>query len=358
MEHSPDIARPTPARLLVVHFVGIGNGITALPILKRLEETVPGIGFFHTANPVFESPEFMEWFNFRGFLGTVPAGWRRFAEDDWEGIEAFIRENRIGAVVNLRNEGPGRDTGYFRFRERMAGTAEFWHLDQAALRARPAHRLLVDDQVGLFAEHGVELGDFDRGWLRRHLAASGLLAAPSSAVGFFTGVNESVKRWPPARWTALGRLVLRHTPLDVVVYAGAGEHELLQARAAAAPLQAAFPGRVRLVEGLTLHQLCASLSALSLVVSNDTSCVHIAAALGLPTVGLYFSTNAAIWGGASDRFRAVQSRTGLECPAQKRDAGNCTFYYGGCPAPCMDEVSPERVFAEVMQLALPRAVAA
>jgi ADP-heptose:LPS heptosyltransferase len=75
----------------------------------------------------------------------------------------------------------------------------------------------------------------------------------------------------------------------------------------------------------------------------------MAAALDVPAVGLYFSTDSDIWGGMNEKFLPVQSQTGLSCPSFKHDAGNCNFYYGGCPGPCKDEVTPERVYRAVEQ---------
>jgi ADP-heptose:LPS heptosyltransferase len=145
-------------------------------------------------------------------------------------------------------------------------------------------------------------------------------------------------------------MLLEETDYDLVIYAGQQEDELDLAQTVLNELQLRFPAaRCSSVEHQTLEALCSHLSGLDLLVSNDTSCVHIAAALDVPTVGLYFSTDSAIWGGLNEKFTAVQSYTGLACDSFKRDAGNCNYYYGGCPAPCKDEVTPARVYQLVKQ---------
>jgi ADP-heptose:LPS heptosyltransferase len=142
-------------------------------------------------------------------------------------------------------------------------------------------------------------------------------------------------------------MLLRQRDFNLTVYAGQVEREVTLAETVAEQLRADFPTRCSLVKDQSLESLCSHLSSIDLIVSNDTSCIHIAAALNIPTVGLYFSTDSAIWGGVSEKFVPVQSRTGLDCPSFKVDAGNCNFYYGGCPGPCKDEVTPEVVYLTI-----------
>jgi ADP-heptose:LPS heptosyltransferase len=334
-----------PRRFLFLHFSGIGNGITVLPMLQRLEQVAPQVQYFHVDNPVFAVTPFLDWLGLKRFQGTVPASWRRFAEEDWEEILAFIRQQRIDTIVSLRNEGPARDLGYERFRLRMDKELEFWHLDQAAIASRSQPENLLDDQLRMLAERGLDLSGISWTWMRDHFTRSTGCSRPR--VGLFTGVSQSVKRWPADRWIALGRQLLADTECELRIYAGLGEPEQRLAAAVVSALASLGPDRCTVVSGLSLYDLCADLAGLDLVVSNDTSCIHIAAALDLPAVGLYFSTVGAIWGGHSDKFTAIQSQYGLACPWLKPDAGNCELYYGDCPAPCQEEVTAARVYEVV-----------
>jgi ADP-heptose:LPS heptosyltransferase len=305
--------------------------------------------YYHIYNPVFDSREFMKWAGLRRFLGVVPSSWRRFDPRDWSEIKKFIEQNSIDLVINLRNEGPLRDLGYFRFKEEMAGLGiEFWELDQATIANRSAHRHLILDQLNLLALHGIDLFSFNKLWLKDYTVSNGGARPKGREVGFFTGASQSVKTWLADQWITLGSLLLNHTSYKLTVYAGQLDHELDLARSVVEQLQSRFQAsRCYLVKGLTLESLCAHLTGLDLLVSNDTSSVHMAAALDLPTVGLYFSTDSAIWGGLSEKFTPVQSQLGLACPSFKHDAGNCNFYYGGCPGPCRDEITPEKVYQAI-----------
>ena len=104
--------------------------------------------------------------------------------------------------------------------------------------------------------------------------------------------------------------------------------------------------RCRVVSNLSVFELAQSISRLSFLVSNDTFAVHLAAAIDIPTIGLYFTTNASIWGGHSEHFTPVQSEIGLNCSLMKYASGNCKNYYLGCPEWCNNksDVTPSRVW--------------
>jgi ADP-heptose:LPS heptosyltransferase len=332
-------------RVLIINFNGIGNGIWILPMLKCLEEVAPNCKYFHIHNPVFDSKEFMDWMGLKNRLGTAPTSWRRFEPSDWKQIKLFFERHSIDLVINLRNEGPLRDVGYDRFRTEMGHSGvEFWQLDQMIIASRHPQRHLLADQLELLGSHGIDLLSFNRLWLRDYFSGQRARLTRQKTVGFFTGASQDVKTWPAEQWVALGQMLLDRSECDLTIYSGKLDSELVLAQTVFEQILTRFPSRCSMVKEQTLESLCAHLACLDLIVSNDTSCVHIAAALNVPTIGLYFSTNAAIWGGMNESFISVQSQTGLECPSFKRDAGNCNFYYGGCPGPCKDEVTPERVF--------------
>ena len=61
-----------------------------------------------------------------------------------------------------------------------------------------------------------------------------------------------------------------------------------QERALAAPVLAALPGAIDLVGSLTLAEVAACLRRCAIFVGNDFGLMHIAAAAGTPTLGLFW----------------------------------------------------------------------
>ena len=90
------------------------------------------------------------------------------------------------------------------------------------------------------------------------------------------------------------------------VIAGPGDTE----RAMAAPLLAALPGAIDLVGRLTLPEIAAVLARVSLFIGNDSGLMHLAAAAGAPTLGLFGPTDASEYAPAGPRAAPVISPTG------------------------------------------------
>jgi len=99
------------------------------------------------------------------------------------------------------------------------------------------------------------------------------------------GSTDPRRCWPPARFAALGdRLAL--AGMRVAVNGSAGEVPLVDAVVGAMRQPA-----LALAGTLGLGGLCGLLERAALVVSNDTGPLHLALALGVPSVGIFWLTN-------------------------------------------------------------------
>jgi ADP-heptose:LPS heptosyltransferase len=130
--------------------------------------------------------------------------------------------------------------------------------------------------------------------------AAALLPAGRPIVALAPTANWAPKIWPAARFAELFH-ALPLIGAVPVIFAGPGETE----RAMVAPLRAALPDAIDLSGRLTLPQIAACLSRSSLFVGNDSGLMHLAAAAGAPTLGLFGPTNAAEYAPAGRRARAV-----------------------------------------------------
>lgn len=73
----------------------------------------------------------------------------------------------------------------------------------------------------------------------------------------------------------------------------------------AAPVLAALPGAIDLVGRLELPEAAALLARCALFVGNDSGLMHLAAAAGTPTLGLFGPTPASEYGPIGPQARAV-----------------------------------------------------
>ncbi|CAN5853584.1 N/A [soil metagenome] len=106
-----------------------------------------------------------------------------------------------------------------------------------------------------------------------------------SWIGVFPGSNAPSRRWEPTRFAELVRLLTRRG-YRVAVFGGPGERELTRTVAGSAGLD--FGGRT------DLPLLAAALAECTLLVSNDSGPMHLAAAVGTPTISLWGAGDPAI----------------------------------------------------------------
>jgi len=112
------------------------------------------------------------------------------------------------------------------------------------------------------------------------------LKARSRLVVVNPGAGRPDKRWPAERFAAVaGRLTAEAGASVLVVW---GPNELTLAEAVVGRSE---PGRALLAPPTDLGELIALLKRASVVVGGDTGPVHLAAALGVPCVGLYGPTS-------------------------------------------------------------------
>lgn len=119
--------------------------------------------------------------------------------------------------------------------------------------------------------------------------------------------NWTGKVWPAENFAALFR-ALQAGPLPgarAAIFAGPGPQEA----ALAAPLRAALPNAIDLTGKLGLPQVAACLARCTLFVGNDSGLMHMAAASGAPTLGLFGPTPSAEYAPAGRCAAAVVSPT-------------------------------------------------
>jgi heptosyltransferase-2 len=126
------------------------------------------------------------------------------------------------------------------------------------------------------------------------------------------------------RWTyypeAARRLAERG--LDVWVVGGPGE------KALAAEIVAAGGARVRDLTGVDLRNGILAMAAAKVAISNDSGLMHIAAALGTPTIGIFGPTSPHLWAPLNGLAATVQTKTVVPCQPCHRPV--CTMNEHRC----------------------------
>jgi heptosyltransferase-2 len=138
--------------------------------------------------------------------------------------------------------------------------------------------------------------------ISRWRQATDLGTAP--AVALAPGSVGASKRW--AYYAEAARL-LAQQGLDVWVVGGPGE------KALAAEIVASGGPRVRDLTGTDLRNGILAIAAASVAISNDSGLMHIAAAIGTPTMGIFGPTSPYHWAPLNGLAATIQTKTIVPC---------------------------------------------
>ena len=139
-----------------------------------------------------------------------------------------------------------------------------------------------------------ERGDAAARWRDLGLAGGG------PVIGIIVGARRG-KQWPPGQLVELLRRLQLLPNLAVVLFAGPEE------RKEAIRLRRDLAGTAVVAPQLGIRDFAAMLSRCTLVVTGDTGPMHLAAAVGTPTVAVFRTTNAQSYAPRGPLHRAIQT---------------------------------------------------
>jgi len=179
------------------------------------------------------------------------------------------------------------------------------------------------------------------------------------------------KEWTPAGWQALARALIQDGL--TVVFTGDGARDRGCIDTIVAGLAPHEQGRTQVVVDQPLAALTPLLETARVFVGPDTSVTHLAAAARTPTLALFGPSSPIAWGPwPSGATPAGASPWQMKSPLQRygtvwlmQGEGPCVPCLGeGCDkhhdsvARCLEELSPERVIAQVRAILADPGVAA
>jgi heptosyltransferase-2 len=161
-----------------------------------------------------------------------------------------------------------------------------------------------------------------------------------SAIGVSPGAAYgNAKRWLPESFAKSAGVVAGALGAGVLVFGSAAERELCEAVTTA--LRHRGVETRNLAGATTLGEFIDLAAACRLYLTNDSGAMHVASALGVPTVAIFGATDDSTTGPTGPLARVVREHA--ECsPCLLRD----------CPIDhrCMTRVTPERVAAVSLEL--------
>ena len=164
-----------------------------------------------------------------------------------------------------------------------------------------------------------------------------------TCIGFQPGAATRYKMWPDTAFMLLAHRLMGHDPrLKILLLGSKREWSLCETiRSGVRDYRL-----VNLAGAIDLPVLPALVRRLALLVTNDTGTMHVAIALGVPTVSLFAATEPAGTGPLQDleRHRIIKKPQTCHPCVTKR-----------CQTPfCMDQITVEEVFKAVLTMLLPK----
>jgi ADP-heptose:LPS heptosyltransferase/GT2 family glycosyltransferase len=319
----PLVDRASVKAILVVKVDHIGDFITSLPAIRRLKAAFPGARLTALVAPASASiaaiePAIDECIPFEFFHARSELGDKELTQGDLDALTALLAPYRFDIAVDLRKHLSTRHLLLCAGAKLLAGYDSLesfpwldivleWEGDKALQRKR-SH--IVDDLMTLTTtiseacEPNRHLFDpkpepMTMSELPAHVRH--LFARP--VVAIHPGAGNVMKQWPERHMRALISLLLERDDVAVLLVGGDDDTVL----AASIIEHVSQPDRIASVAGsVSLRDLPRLFAACTLFIGCDSGPKHIAAASGIPTIGVHSGiVDSGEWGPVGDRAVAL-----------------------------------------------------
>ena len=214
-------------------------------------------------------------------------------------------------------------------------------VEQGLALARAVVDLLAPGAAIVDAAPTVTIRPDERAWADRALAEHGL-GVGGPLVALHAGSGSAVKNWLPERWRQVAATLREDPGVSLVLTGGPAEAPgLAEIARGLEPAPPVLAGRTSLGQLAALYERC------SLVLGGDSGPLHLAAAVGTPTLRLYGPTDPRLFGPWGDLDRHTVVQAGLACqPCGNLVAPPC----GARSTPaCLRVVSAEQVLGVAVE---------
>jgi ADP-heptose:LPS heptosyltransferase/GT2 family glycosyltransferase len=339
----PVLDRESIRRILVVKLDHIGDCVTALPAIRRLKRHFPAARIAVLTGSASKAvwalePAVDELIEFDFFHARSDSGLVERSEADWRALRERLAPKRFDLAVDLRKHWETRPVLKHTGARYLAGfdmkgkfpwldVAVEWSEDVALIRKR----LQTADELIHLIDAIAAASESDRTVIAHPPAA-----LPSDALAGVTGarrifrkpvvcvhpaVGNELRQWPAEHFSLLIDQLIETEDVHVILLGGANEDELgkkVLDKVRHSTAVWSLIGRVKLANLPALIARCV------LFVGNNSGPQHIAAGLGVPTVGIHSGVvDAREWGPLGPSALAIHRV--MSCsPCYHSKVGECS----------------------------------
>lgn len=334
-------------RVLLIKLTSLGDLIHALPALSDAQDARPGIEFDWVIDE-----------NFQQIAGWHPAVKRVITTNhrEWRGsVTSAETHGSIGktieqmratqydlvidgqgnfktALLSLFSKGPRAGFDAASVREWVAHLA-YQRRYTASRNTHAIERLRRLFAAALDYPMPDSPPDFR---IQRDRFAKPKAELPADYLVFIHNASWKTKLWPERHWAELIAKCVQ-AGFRVLLPWGDAQEEARAKRLATGP-------GVQVLPRLELSEIGYVLAKAKACVCMDTGLSHLAAALDVPAVTLYGSTDSGLIGASGSSQVHIKSERFCS-PCQSK-----TCRYSSGDNPCLEEIGPDRVFGELLRL--------
>lgn len=322
-EASPVSAPGDAPRILIVRLSALGDVIHGLPVACALREALPAatIGWVvegRNADLIAGHPAI-------DHVIRAPRGWWKSPAAVWR-LRRELRTLRFGVTVDLQCLTKSAVVAWLSGAKRRIGKAgihgrelsKWFHNELVAVEGEH----VIDHYLDVLRPLGIESprvrfdlpeDDADADMAERLMRSHRMVPRRFTVLNPGAGWNSKI--WPPERYGEVARRMLADFGMQSLAVWGVPEEQPL-----AEAIVAASKGAARLAPATTVPQLAALCRRAALFMGSDTGPMHLAVAVGTPTISLHGPSRAE-WCGAYGRYNIrLQARYEDGSAVERRQA--------------------------------------
>lgn len=330
----------TPKKCLIISTTGIGDTIWGTPAIRALKKKMPGIHLSVLANingaEIFKGNPFIDnFFIFKKRIFNILSLLNELRNNHFDTVIVFHATDRIIWLMAYLT-GAGKIIGSIRHSKGMDFVITHPVNIPHNTHAIHARHLLIKELGAGSDLKKIELfiTDDERKRIDDFLKKIGV-NQNSIIIGFQPGAAKTYKRWPEENFVKLGKMLSEiRNNIRIIITGDSNEKELAEG------ISDKVNG-ISLAGKLTLREISAVIERCSLFITNDTGPMHIAVALGTPTIALFSATGEE----NIEPYRSVSTFTVISKPKPCKECVS-----KACVEPvCMEQISPQEVYEVVKE---------
>jgi heptosyltransferase-2 len=322
-------------KYLIIRFSSLGDVVLTLPVIESIRQydTRAQIDFLTKANYEPLVKLFPGITNVYAFDKSHPISLKKLRKVGY-GTVIDLQKNPRSVIYTARIN-PSKISSYPKRRlqrelliRNFKIKPDVGHIVDAYLKTLTRLKIPVYDRMPKLV--------IDKNLIERGMNYLKDVKLVNRVIGLCPGSKHPEKRW--SGYAELANLILQNTNFTVLIISDATDDFL--------PNLGILSPRIIACRGIPLDILTGVISNCDIVVANDSGLMHLAVALGIPTIAIFGPTHPSLG------FAPLGSRDRIVCDHVA--CSPCSLHgEKKCRMPekyCFKDISPKRLFAEIMGL--------